>query len=160
MRLLQTLLMVTACGLASNLALADDWKNEPGKGRQHDDGHHESGWHNKNYDKKKSGKRGHESHGGSYFHQHGYSRLDIPKGHYPPPGMCRVWYPGRPPGQQPPPAACGVPVPPGAWLIRHPMGAANHVHVSAYDPHRPGVVQAIGEFDIGSGMFVRIIVGQ
>ena len=29
------------------------------------------------------------------------SRLDIPYGHYPPPGECRVWYPDRPPGQQP-----------------------------------------------------------
>lgn len=32
--------------------------------------------------------------------------LDIPPGHYPPPGHCRVWYPGRPPGQQPPPVRC------------------------------------------------------
>lgn len=32
--------------------------------------------------------------------------LGVPKGHYPPPGECRVWYPGREPGQQPPPARC------------------------------------------------------
>lgn len=33
-------------------------------------------------------------------------RLGVPPGHYPPPGECRVWYPGRPPGQQPPPSRC------------------------------------------------------
>jgi len=27
---------------------------------------------------------------------------DIPPGHMPPPGKCRIWYPNRPPGQQPP----------------------------------------------------------
>ena len=32
--------------------------------------------------------------------------LHIPKGHLPPPGQCRLWYPGRPPGQQPPPTSC------------------------------------------------------
>ena len=30
----------------------------------------------------------------------------VPAGHMPPPGACRVWYPGRPPGQQPAPADC------------------------------------------------------
>ncbi len=44
----------------------------------------------------------------------------IPPGHYPPPGQCRVWIPGRPPGQQPPPGACSRlerEVPRGAYLI-------------------------------------------
>lgn len=44
--------------------------------------------------------------------------LDIPNGHLPPPGSCRVWYPDRPPGHQPPPTSCSVEVPPGAVLIR------------------------------------------
>ena len=30
----------------------------------------------------------------------------VPSGHLPPPGQCRVWYPGRAPGQQPPPTDC------------------------------------------------------
>ena len=30
----------------------------------------------------------------------------VPRGHYPPPGQCRVWHPGRPPGHQPPPTDC------------------------------------------------------
>ncbi len=45
----------------------------------------------------------------------------IPPGHMPPPGKCRIWYPGRPPGHQPPPGDCMElrrHVPPGAWLIR------------------------------------------
>jgi hypothetical protein len=30
----------------------------------------------------------------------------VPPGHLPPPGECRLWYPGLPPGQQPPPGRC------------------------------------------------------
>ena len=44
----------------------------------------------------------------------------IPPGHMPPPGMCRIWIPGRPPGHQPAPGSCRVlsrEVPPGAYLI-------------------------------------------
>jgi hypothetical protein len=47
--------------------------------------------------------------------------LKIPKGHMPPPGKCRIWYPNLPPGQQPPVGECEdlqYKVPPGAWLIR------------------------------------------
>jgi len=44
--------------------------------------------------------------------------LNIPNGHRPPPGSCRVWYPDRPPGHQPPPTSCDVEVPEGAVLIR------------------------------------------
>ena len=32
--------------------------------------------------------------------------VDIPPGHLPPPGKCRMWYPNQPPGQQPPPYRC------------------------------------------------------
>jgi hypothetical protein len=46
--------------------------------------------------------------------------VNIPKGHMPPPGKCRVWYPDRPPGQQPPPGDCAQlkhRVPPDAVLV-------------------------------------------
>jgi hypothetical protein len=44
--------------------------------------------------------------------------IGIPPGHRPPPGSCRVWYPGVPPGQQPPPGPCNARVPDGAVLVR------------------------------------------
>lgn len=53
-------------------------------------------------------------------HGPGYGPPPIPKGHMPPPGACRVWYPDRPPGQQPPPGPCHRlrhQVPPGAYLV-------------------------------------------
>ena len=95
----------------------------------------------------------------SYFHRHGYTRLDIPKGHYPPPGECRIWFPDRPAGQQPPPGRC-YRVPAGAWLIRHPQDDAEHVHVVVYDDRRPETILAIGQFKIASGVFVRIVVNK
>ncbi len=57
--------------------------------------------------------------------QHGYPNIpyehtNIPPGHLPPPGECRIWFPDRPPGQQSPPGNCDVlsrQVPPGARLI-------------------------------------------
>lgn len=44
----------------------------------------------------------------------------IPPGHYPPPGACRAWVPGRPPGQQTPPGPCPAierDLPAGAYLV-------------------------------------------
>jgi len=100
---------------------------------------------------------------GHYFQRHGYLRLQIPPGHYPPPGECRIWYPGRPPGHQPPPGRCdslATEVPPGAWLIRHPARDREHVHVVVYDERRRGAVLVVGEFEIATGVFARIIVDR
>ena len=47
----------------------------------------------------------------------------IPPGHMPPPGECRVWYPGVPPGHQPPSVACRALRGrhfPGAVIVRTP----------------------------------------
>ena len=44
----------------------------------------------------------------------------IPRGHRPPPGQCRIWFPERAPGKQPPPGDCRrlrQHLPAGAWLI-------------------------------------------
>ena len=56
--------------------------------------------------------------GGGYYYS---APAQIPPGHLPPPGECRVWYPDRPPGHQPPPGPCDVlqyQVPPGAFLVQ------------------------------------------
>jgi hypothetical protein len=48
--------------------------------------------------------------------------FQVPRGHMPPAGKCRIWYPGTPPGRQPAPGDCRVlsrQVPRGAWLIGH-----------------------------------------
>jgi hypothetical protein len=45
---------------------------------------------------------------------------EVPPGHLPPPGECRIWYRGVPPGQQPPPEDCHAVerhVPPDACLV-------------------------------------------
>jgi hypothetical protein len=96
---------------------------------------------------------------GNWFHEHGYSNLRIPDGHLPPPGECRIWYPGRPPGHQPPPGRCGAlsrKVPAGAWLVRRPDAQPEYVDVSVYDQRRPGVVLNVGIFDAHTGAFIRI----
>lgn len=57
---------------------------------------------------------------GSPPHGHAGRSYDVPPGHMPPPGQCRIWYPGVPPGQQPPPGDChelGYRVPAGAYLV-------------------------------------------
>jgi hypothetical protein len=99
----------------------------------------------------------------SYFERHGYTRLNIPKGHYPPPGECRIWYPDRPAGHQPPPVSCDrarADVAPGAWVIRHPDDDQEHVHVVVYDERRPRSILAIGQFNIATGVYVRVVVNR
>ena len=51
---------------------------------------------------------------------HGPRKLNVPPGHYPPEGMCRVWFEGRAPGQQPKPTDCNKlrgKVPAGAFVM-------------------------------------------
>ncbi|MGJ7516306.1 tetratricopeptide repeat protein [Pseudomonas baetica] len=50
-----------------------------------------------------------------------YDEVEIPRGHWPPPGKCRIWFPDRPPGHQPKPGKCKKlrdRVPAGAYLVR------------------------------------------
>jgi hypothetical protein len=143
-KLITLFVVPTICWIGS--AFADSGKNESGKGKRE----------HLAVEIRDVGRD-------SYFHRRGYTRLQIPKGHYPPPGECRIWYPDRPAGHQPPPGNCRslrVQVPPGAWLIRHPDDDPEHVHISVYDDRRPGVVSVIGQFKIGTGVFVRVVVDR
>jgi hypothetical protein len=91
----------------------------------------------------------------TWFHDHGYSRLSLPARYYPAPGQCRFWYPGLPEWRQP--AAqwnCGA-APRGAWLIRHPREDYRHVQVIVNEPSYSN--QLVGEFEIGSGNFIRLV---
>jgi hypothetical protein len=163
MRRMTGLIAVLALTVSTSL-YADPHKNESGKGRgdksrhwgEHEREHRGKHAYEYEYEYDDDRGRGYDRDDyPSYFHRHGYTRLSIPPGHYPPPGECRVWYPDLPPGHQPPPGRCGHAVPPGAWLIRHPEAMPDHVHV--YEPQRPEVLM-VGEFEIGSGAFVRVVM--
>jgi len=161
MKILQAFILATAATLCFSVAaMADEGKDESGKGYPSKEEHMK-----KKYEgpEKEHREYGHKRGDNDYFQSHGYTRLDIPKGHYPPPGECRIWYPDRPAGQQPPPGDCGRlirRVPPGAWLIEHPEDKSDVVYVNAYDEYQPGVIQAVGEFNIGSGAFIKIVVDR
>ncbi len=89
--------------------------------------------------------------------EHGYA-LSIPPGHLPPPGECRIWYPGEPPGRQSPPGACSElarRVPPGAWLVHGPSDQYEDFVVEVYDEQRPGAVISIRYYDSEDGRFIR-----
>lgn len=147
---------------AVGIAYADEGKNESGKGREKRGYSAQEDWKDKkdakrqedwNEDHREDDRRR------AYFYEHGYTRLNIPPGHYPLPGECRIWFPDRPLGHQPPPGGCRH-IPPGAWVIHHPYDHPNHVHVSVYEPDFPGEVYVIGEFEIDSGAFLRVILGD
>jgi len=88
---------------------------------------------------------------------HSAKTLGIPPGHLPPPGKCRVWYPGRPPGHQPAPGSCAQlarNVPPGAWLISRD-GAPGRVRVSEYDDGGRGRLVSVRVYSASDGRLLE-----
>lgn len=86
--------------------------------------------------------------------------LDIPRGHLPDAGECRVWIPGTPPGQQDKTKsrACdgiAADAPAGSWIVYRPMAHVRHIHVRVVDPYRAGVVVRVRIFDIETSQLVR-----
>lgn len=73
--------------------------------------------------------------------------MGVPKGHLPPPGECKVWFPGRPPGQQPPPTSCAAALrnaPLGAWVITHEGG---RYKVNIFNRTRRNVIDEVRYYD-------------
>jgi hypothetical protein len=88
--------------------------------------------------------------------------LNVPPGQLPRPGLCRLWFPDRPPGRQPKARPCaevesGAPA--GTWVLYRPSQDRNVVHVRYLDDRRAGVVVWIRVFDASSGAFVRDMKG-
>jgi hypothetical protein len=87
-------------------------------------------------------------------------KLDVPPGHLPEVGECRIWFPGRPPGQQPRPksrpcAGIAAAAPAGSWIIYRPSDDKKVVHVRIVDERRGGVVVRIRIYDIETEQLVR-----
>ena len=84
--------------------------------------------------------------------------LNIPPGHLPAPGMCRVWMPGEPPGHQPKPRSCSNierTAPAGSYIVERPGKDKKVVHVRVMDERRPGVVLRMRVYEIRDGKLVR-----
>jgi len=144
MRRFSTLMTLVIFAFVGSSALAGEGKNESGKETK--DRPYFS--YTENAPKKGDSE--------SYFQRLGYTQLHIPAGHYPPPGECRIWYPDRPAEQQPLRLGCSQ-VPPGAWVLQLPKERPGFAHVIVYDPEQADHIYVIGEFDIRSGKFERIV---
>ncbi|HJU64382.1 MAG TPA: hypothetical protein VJ596_01835 [Gemmatimonadaceae bacterium] len=90
--------------------------------------------------------------------EHDRRPLGVPPGHLPPPGECRLWFPGRPPGHQPRPGNCGRverEAPAGAWVLYRPERDRRVVHARVIDPRRTGVVVVVRVYDANRGTYLR-----
>ena len=69
----------------------------------------------------------------------------VPKGHYPPPGSCRIWYPNRPPGHQPPATSCNnlyrVRLEPGAFILHGDRAYDADYNWREAERRRPGSIE-------------------
>lgn len=72
-------------------------------------------------------------------------RVHVPPGHFPPPGYCRVWHPGRPPGHQPRPFPCQrhVEIPAGAFLLYNGTAWDGDYDWRAHARRHPGSVPPV-----------------
>lgn len=80
--------------LTATAASADPWKDESGHGHDDRRDHYDR---DRDRDDRRDWRRDDRD--------RRWSRA-IPRGHLPPPGLCRVWFDDRPAGHQPPPTDC------------------------------------------------------
>jgi hypothetical protein len=83
--------------------------------------------------------------------------LGIPPGQLPPPGQCRVWFPGRPPGRQPRPSGCReamAQASAGSWVLYRPT-RGTEVHSRVIDSRRAGVVVNVQVYEAADGRYLR-----
>lgn len=84
--------------------------------------------------------------------------LDIPPGHLPSAGECRVWIPGTPPGRQPRNsgecAAITREAPAGSWVVYRPATDRRFIYVRVVDAQRVGVIVVVRVYD-DRGKFLR-----
>jgi hypothetical protein len=83
--------------------------------------------------------------------------LGVPRGHLPPPGKCRVWFPGQPPGHQPRPVSCDKAMayaPAGSWVLYRPR-KGKEVHARVIDSRRSGVVVSVRVYAAAEGIYLR-----
>ena len=96
--------------LMTGTAWADPWKDESGKGRDRGGYDYDDRRGRDHYDDDDGDRRRYygddRRYRGDYDRRHHRSAYRVPRGHLPPPGMCRVWLPHRPAGQQPAPTSC------------------------------------------------------
>jgi len=90
----------------------------------------------------------------------GTAKLDIPRGHHPDEGECRVWIPGTPPGRQAKPKSrscdgIAAAAPAGSWILYRPAGEPRLLHVRIVDPGRAGHVIRTLIYDVETNQFVR-----
>jgi hypothetical protein len=72
----------------------------------------------------------------------------VPPGHYPPPGECRLWYPGVSPGHQPRPVRCSQlmrreRIARGAFLLYGGRAWDTDYDWRGYDRRHPGSVPRV-----------------
>ena len=82
--------------------------------------------------------------------------LKVPPGHYPSPGMCRVWIEGRPPGRQARQTTCAAAManaPAGSVVLYRPTAA--ELHARHIDGKRAGVVVAVHVYVAEGGRYLR-----